>query len=197
MQTVVAWFWCGLALALLAACGPVPGGSLGGQPAKVPSDWSTAFEGDHTWCEIEARPEDPHSIQLDCFVYERAPLRELASLGAGFLVAGQELGRRLAGAPERAGADRRVLVSAGRHARDRPGRSARRSCTTAATTRCRPESCCSGSIPARPDRAARSGYFEALGCRMRASPRRAVTCCSSKSSINGTAVRREVPISAL
>ena len=72
MQTLSPWFWCGLALALLAACGPVPGGSLGGQAAKVPSDWSTAFEGDHTWCEVEARPEDPHSIQLDCFLYERA-----------------------------------------------------------------------------------------------------------------------------
>ncbi len=61
-----------LALVLLAACGPVPGGSLGGQPAQVPSDWSTAVEDGHTFCEVEARPEDPHSIQLDCFLYERA-----------------------------------------------------------------------------------------------------------------------------
>jgi len=59
-----------LALALLAACGPVPGGSLGGQPADVPADWSSAVEGGHTFCEVESRPEDPHSIQLDCFLYD-------------------------------------------------------------------------------------------------------------------------------
>jgi len=59
-----------LALVLLAACGPVPGGSLGGQPAAVPSDWSSAVEGGHTLCEVESRPEDPHSIQLDCFLYD-------------------------------------------------------------------------------------------------------------------------------
>jgi hypothetical protein len=62
-----------LALALLAAaCGPVPGGSLGGKQASVPSDWKTALDGEKRFCEIEARPEDPHSIQLECFLYEGA-----------------------------------------------------------------------------------------------------------------------------
>jgi hypothetical protein len=58
-------------LALLAACGPVPGGSLGGQPASPPADWRTALgEDERRFCEIEARPEDPHSIQLECFLYQ-------------------------------------------------------------------------------------------------------------------------------
>ncbi|HEY8153882.1 MAG TPA: hypothetical protein VII72_07120 [Myxococcota bacterium] len=71
------WRWqaslsCVLAVAWLAACGPVPGGSLGGQPAEVPANWSSAVEGDRTFCEVEARPEDPHSIQVECFLYEGA-----------------------------------------------------------------------------------------------------------------------------
>jgi hypothetical protein len=61
-----------LALASLAACGPVPGGSLGGQPAAVPASWSSAVEGDRTFCEVEARPEDPHSIQVECFLHQGA-----------------------------------------------------------------------------------------------------------------------------
>ena len=73
MQSRLSWLSCGLALTLLAACGPVPGGSLRGHPASVPPDWSAALGGeDRKFCEIEARPEDPTSIQLECFVYERA-----------------------------------------------------------------------------------------------------------------------------
>jgi hypothetical protein len=59
-----------LALLLAAACGPVPGGSLKGTLAPVPADWSQALGGDRAFCEIEARPEDPHSIQVECFLYE-------------------------------------------------------------------------------------------------------------------------------
>ncbi len=67
------WFSSAVALALLAACGPVPGGSLRGHPASVPPDWSEALGGgDRKFCEIEARPEDPASIQLECFVYQGA-----------------------------------------------------------------------------------------------------------------------------
>jgi hypothetical protein len=62
-----------LALALLTvACGPVPGGELRGEPANPPADWSSVLEGDKRFCEIEARPEDPHSIQLECFLYDRS-----------------------------------------------------------------------------------------------------------------------------
>ena len=59
-----------IVLALLAACGPVPGGALGGRPTDVPADWSSAVEGGHAFCAVESRPEDPHSIQLDCFLYD-------------------------------------------------------------------------------------------------------------------------------
>jgi hypothetical protein len=62
--------WLGCALSLAAACGPVPGGSLGGKAAPVPADWSTALAGDRGFCEIESRPGDPHSIQLECFLHE-------------------------------------------------------------------------------------------------------------------------------
>jgi hypothetical protein len=55
-------------LALAAACGPVPGGSLSGRVTPPPADWSTVIPVGHTFCEIEARPADPHSIQLDCFL---------------------------------------------------------------------------------------------------------------------------------
>lgn len=61
--------WTGLAL---AACGPVPGGSLSGQLTPVPSDWSGALPDGRAICEVESRPADPHSIQLECFVYENA-----------------------------------------------------------------------------------------------------------------------------
>jgi len=59
-----------LALGLALGCGPVPGGSLGGELAPVPPDWSDAFGGDRAFCEIESRPADPHSIQLECFLHE-------------------------------------------------------------------------------------------------------------------------------
>jgi hypothetical protein len=59
-------------LALAVACGPVPGGSLEGEPAPLPADWSSVLGGDRALCEIEARPADPHSIQLECFSYEGA-----------------------------------------------------------------------------------------------------------------------------
>ena len=61
-----------LSLATLAACGPIPGGSLAGKSVEIPADWSSALGGDRGLCEIEARPADPHSIQLECFVYEGA-----------------------------------------------------------------------------------------------------------------------------
>jgi hypothetical protein len=59
-------------LAAAFACGPVPGGRLRGTAAPVPPDWSAALDGDKEMCEIESRPSDPHSIQLECFLYERA-----------------------------------------------------------------------------------------------------------------------------
>jgi len=65
-----------LALALLGlgatapGCGPVPGGALSGQVAAPPADWSQVLEDGRAFCEIESRPEDPHSIQLECFAYE-------------------------------------------------------------------------------------------------------------------------------
>lgn len=62
------WVWLAL-LALATGCGPIPGGALSGQPADAPADWTTELEDGHAICEIESRPTDPHSIQLDCFVY--------------------------------------------------------------------------------------------------------------------------------
>jgi hypothetical protein len=59
-----------LATLFTAACGPVPGGKLGGVATTTPADWDTYVEDGHTICEIESRPSDPHSIQLDCFLYE-------------------------------------------------------------------------------------------------------------------------------
>jgi hypothetical protein len=60
------------AAALLAAagCGPLPGGRLSGNAAPLPADWSAALGGDRALCEIESRPADPHSIQLECFLYD-------------------------------------------------------------------------------------------------------------------------------
>jgi hypothetical protein len=63
---------CVFAFALATACGPIPGGSLAGERAEIPADWSPVLAGDRAICEIEARPEDPHSIQLECFLYEGA-----------------------------------------------------------------------------------------------------------------------------
>jgi len=59
-----------LVLGFALACGPIPGGSLDGDAAALPSDWQGALGGEHALCEIESRPADPHSIQLDCFAYE-------------------------------------------------------------------------------------------------------------------------------
>ena len=52
------------------ACGPVPGGSLSGNTTQTPDDWSMLLDGDRAFCEVESRLDDPHSIQLDCFLYE-------------------------------------------------------------------------------------------------------------------------------
>jgi len=59
-----------LALLLALGCGPVPGGVLGGTPAPAPADWSAALGGERAFCEIESRPADPHSIQLECFLVD-------------------------------------------------------------------------------------------------------------------------------
>lgn len=59
-----------LLLATLAACGPVPGGALRGTAAAPPVDWSSALPDGKEICEIEARPADPHSVQLECFLFE-------------------------------------------------------------------------------------------------------------------------------
>lgn len=62
---------CVAALGLvLAACGPLAGGSLRGSPADPPPDWRTILEDGREVCEVESRPDDPHSIQLGCFLYE-------------------------------------------------------------------------------------------------------------------------------
>lgn len=62
----------GLVLALGAACGPIPGGSLSGSVSQAPSAWATVLEDGKGFCEIESRPADPHSIQLECFVHAGA-----------------------------------------------------------------------------------------------------------------------------
>ena len=54
---------------LLLGCGPVPGGLLEGTLAPPPYDWSTVLEDERAFCEIESRPGDAHSIQLDCFLH--------------------------------------------------------------------------------------------------------------------------------
>ena len=48
-----------LILLVTASCGPVPGGSLGGEVAPIPSDWSTVIDGGRSFCEIESRPRSP------------------------------------------------------------------------------------------------------------------------------------------
>lgn len=58
----------GLTLAL--GCGPVPGGALRGTVAAPPAEWSAALQDGRAFCEIESRPEDPHSIQLECFLFD-------------------------------------------------------------------------------------------------------------------------------
>jgi len=61
-----------LGLALALGCGPVPGGRLSGEAAPLPDDWAQTLGGDRSFCEIESRPADPHSIQLECFVVDGA-----------------------------------------------------------------------------------------------------------------------------
>jgi hypothetical protein len=58
------------ALVAGAGCGPVPGGSLSGAVAPAPATWTEARGGEKAFCEIESRPADPHSIQLECFVVD-------------------------------------------------------------------------------------------------------------------------------
>ena len=52
------------------SCGPVPGGRLEGVAAAPPTHWAEVIEGPGALCEVESRPEDPHSIQLYCFLHE-------------------------------------------------------------------------------------------------------------------------------
>ncbi|MCP4037513.1 MAG: hypothetical protein GY733_11295, partial [bacterium] len=59
-----------LLILFVSACGPIPGGTLSGSETQVPSDWTAFLDEGHSLCEIEARPSNPHSIQLDCFLYE-------------------------------------------------------------------------------------------------------------------------------
>ncbi len=54
------------------ACGPIPGGSLSGNESDFPDDWTPHLDEGRAFCEIESRASDPHSIQLDCFLYEGA-----------------------------------------------------------------------------------------------------------------------------
>lgn len=64
--------WPLLIVAVALACGPVPGGSLAGEVRPPPAAWSEVIDGDRAICEIESRPADPHSIQLECFVRDGA-----------------------------------------------------------------------------------------------------------------------------
>jgi hypothetical protein len=50
----------------------VPGGSLAGEVTPLPASWGDALGGARAMCEIEARPADPHSIQLECFTRDGA-----------------------------------------------------------------------------------------------------------------------------
>jgi hypothetical protein len=52
------------------SCGPVPGGRLSGEVEALPSDWTSLTEGLDGICEVESRPADPHSIQLQCYTHE-------------------------------------------------------------------------------------------------------------------------------
>ena len=54
----------------LLACGPVPGGSLSGEVTPVPASWASSLPDGRRICEIEARPAKPHSVQLECFLYQ-------------------------------------------------------------------------------------------------------------------------------
>jgi hypothetical protein len=59
-----------LALALAVGCGPVPGGSLAGEVTPPPDAWSALVPDGTRICEVESRPENPHSIQIECFLYD-------------------------------------------------------------------------------------------------------------------------------
>jgi hypothetical protein len=59
-----------LALLFALACGPIPGGTLDGTVTLAPADWTTVLPDAKKFCEIEARPEDPTSIQLECFLVD-------------------------------------------------------------------------------------------------------------------------------
>ena len=61
-----------LALLLALGCGPVPGGALAGAVTPAPATWADALGGERAFCEIESRPADPHSIQLECFLSDGA-----------------------------------------------------------------------------------------------------------------------------
>ena len=54
-------------LLLAASCGAVPAGRLRGEVQPQPDDWAVLTDGLSGICEIESRPEDPHSIQLQCY----------------------------------------------------------------------------------------------------------------------------------
>jgi hypothetical protein len=51
-------------------CGPIPGGSLAGKVTPPPATWTQALPDGKRICEVESRPEKPHSIQLECFLYD-------------------------------------------------------------------------------------------------------------------------------
>ena len=48
---------------------PRAGRQLRGTPSEFPSSWHPPG-GDRAFCEIESRPADPHSIQLECFLHD-------------------------------------------------------------------------------------------------------------------------------
>ena len=71
MNVVSKSFLLGFVVGLAAlGCGPVPGGSLSGAVAPAPGAWTETLGGDRGLCEIESRPADPHSIQLECFLVD-------------------------------------------------------------------------------------------------------------------------------
>ena len=57
-------------LLMALACGPIPGGTLDGTVTPAPGDWTTVLPDAKKFCEIEARPVDPTSIQLECFLVD-------------------------------------------------------------------------------------------------------------------------------
>jgi len=59
-------------IGLALGCGPVPGGALRGVVTPAPAVWTETLGGDRAICEVESRPADPHSIQLECFVKDGA-----------------------------------------------------------------------------------------------------------------------------